>query len=485
MDDDLQQKIAAALEQNVPMSDIAAHLASHENPGYSAYGKSLMESQAAPSTRRSDFQEPKKNLTGTITPVLDMINENPEAALAIGAAAVGIPYAIKTKNALEDRRMKRELHQSEIAKNAAYAKQVELQAQKLTTPAELTHTDVANMVKQERNVTGKPNPLAASFEEKFGMPLAQAEELSGGKITTPIDAEIIGNTLTKGQGLSVNPMPGTVSNQPAGIPNAVSPMDKLTQQPPTPQMIQPKPAAPTAVDTLAAGGTPTQVATQTVAQEIDAIAPTATVANKPVPPVYPKGETFKETPPGFVFRKDVGNLDRSLGNILGKEHREYARELFNEGKPFGHSADLNADVSKLTNQYWQKLQSEVPEALLGRDARRMQNIPSEFGTFAKKTNFGQKAKVAGVAGTLLAIADLANAKTPEEKTNAGLGLLGAILPPGMDINAAGAPGVSQSQVSNAALLGSPYAQTEWAKEQRLRERAGAGRGIMPPSAYQR
>ena len=187
MNDDLQQKIAAALEQKIPMADIAAHLASHENPEYSAYGKSFLESQAAPATRRSDYQEEKKNLVGTITPMLDLINENPKEALAAGVAAIGIPYAIKTKNAIEDRRMKKELHQSEIKKNEAYAQQVKLQEQKLIPSTELSHADIANMVKTERNVTGKPNPLAASFEEKFKMPLAEAEQLSGGKITNPVD----------------------------------------------------------------------------------------------------------------------------------------------------------------------------------------------------------------------------------------------------------------------------------------------------------
>ena len=75
--------------------------------------------------------------------------------------------------------------------------------------------------------------------------------------------------------------------------------------------------------------------------------------------------------------------------------------------------------------------------------------------------------------------------TREEKANAGIDLLSAVLPPGADILEAGAPTVSQQTIQSSALLGSPYAQTEWAKNQRLKEKAGAGRGIAPPSAYMR
>ena len=225
---------------------------------------------------------------------------------------------------------------------------------------------------------------------------------------------------------------------------------------------------------------PVQVSPQPVAETVaveGAVAP-----KKRAPKEQKTFKTAADIPEGYVFRPDVGNLDRSMGNILGKEHREYARELFSGGKPFGHSDDLNADVSRLTTEYFKRLQQEVPETILGREARIAQKVPSEFGTFAKGTNFGKAAKVAGVAGTLISIVDLANAKTAQDKATAGTNLLGAVLPPFMDINDVGAPGVGKEK---AYKLGSPYAQTEEAKKSRLKEKAGAGRGIAPPSAYMR
>ena len=200
-----------------------------------------------------------------------------------------------------------------------------------------------------------------------------------------------------------------------------------------------------------------------------------------------------------MFRPDVGNLDRSLGNILGLEHRANAREMFTGGKPFGQFTGsgpqaFNNEISRLSTEYFQRLQSEIPETILSRDARRAQGVPSDFGTFAKTTNFGKAAKVGGVAGTLIAIADAANAAQQGRVGEAAIRSadvatdyipMVAQLKQGLAPTEAGAPGVSKQTIQSSALLGSPYAQTEWAKNVRQKEKAGAGRGIAPPSAYMR
>jgi len=275
--------------------------------------------------------------------------------------------------------------------------------------------------------------FAQDFEIKYGVPLATAEEISGGKITKQWEADIVGNAIK-------NQLPITVKKE-----------------------------APV-------------IATTTTTQPVTMVTPVATVAEaptsvtpvKPTEATTPKGpkkepavasfKTAKDIPEGFVFRPDVGNLDRSLGNILGLEHRANAREMFTGGKPFGQFTGsgptaFNDEISRLTTDYFQKLQSEIPETILSRDARRAQGIPSDFGTYATKTNFGKAAKVGGVAGTLFAVADLANAKTAEQKATAGTNLLGAVLPPGIDILEAGAPTLGQKQLKafeNAQKLGSPY-----------------------------
>ena len=89
----------------------------------------------------------------------------------------------------------------------------------------------------------KQNPLDAYSQEKHGFTLAELEASSGGPLTKTSDIDLVANSMKNGRGMTVNTLPGAVSNQPVGIPNAVSPMNKLTVQPPTPQMIQPKPLA--------------------------------------------------------------------------------------------------------------------------------------------------------------------------------------------------------------------------------------------------
>lgn len=256
-----------------------------------------------------------------------------------------------------------------------------------------------------------------------------------------------------------------------------------------PPISTPLSSAPVDAPAPLPSASPGSAATEIVADEIKSM---MTEADKPVAPEYPKKTTFKsaaEIPPGFEFRPDVGNLDRSMGNILGKEHRENAREMFAGGKKFGQSANLNDDVSRLTTQYFQNLQQQIPETILGRDARKLQNIPSEFGTFSKNTNFGKGVKVGGVAGTLFAISDLANAQTAGQRGMAGANLLEAVLPPAMMMSGAGAGSSTVPSADAAMLLGSPYAQTEIAKKRRQQEeytrKVGAGRGIAPPSAYMR
>lgn len=285
---------------------------------------------------------------------------------------------------------------------------------------------------------------------------------------------------------SANPVP--VSNQEAAkiIPSTASSGDPLTDF--LKQGLTTNNNQSSSVQTVMAES-PKPALNPTSDGSIEIEKPVASATEEPKKSSKKKSEslsfkTAADIPAGYEFRPDVGNLDRSMYNILGPEHRQQAKEWLTGGKMFGHSADVNTDVSKLSTEYFQRLQSEIPETILSRDARRAQNIPSKFGNYGA-TGFGKAAKVAGVAGTLFAVADLANAQTPEQKANAGVNLLGAVLPPGMDVLEAGAPTVGQQSIANAYKLGSPYAQTEEAKKARLREKAGAGRGIAPPSAYMR
>jgi hypothetical protein len=127
-------------------------------------------------------------------------------------------------------------------------------------------------------------------------------------------------------------------------------------------------------------------------------------AVKPV--VY---KTAAEIPEGMVFRPDVGNLDRSLVNTLGTEGRLHAKELINEGKMFGtYQGDpklYNQKVSELVNQYATKLKETLPSVdLTTREGRIAAGLPHEKNYGAA---LGKAAKVAGITGTLMTIAQSA------------------------------------------------------------------------------
>jgi hypothetical protein len=108
----------------------------------------------------------------------------------------------------------------------------------------------------------------------------------------------------------------------------------------------------------------------------------------------------------------------------------------------------------------------------------------------KGSGMGTKTvKVGGTLGALVAIPDLAKAETAGQRAMAGANLLEAVLPPGFMMSGAGQGSSAVPSVDQALLLGSPYAQTEFAKKRRQQEeytrKVGAGRGIAPPSAYLR
>lgn len=357
---------------------------------------------------------------------------------------------------------------------------------------------------EKRNMS----PFAQQFETTYGVPLSKAEAITGGPITNPKDAAIIGGALKNQAGISVNNPYQTSPYTPAPIPFELDEYSKsgmITGQQPKAPVAPTDPLAPRPnpymTPSVQAGvqtGNATQAVQAVVAQELDKA--TGVSPTKPVTPKAPKKElavasfkTLADVPKGYEFRSDVGNLDRSMYNILGPEHRQYAKELLTGGQMFGNSPNVNADVSKLSTQYFQKLQSEIPETILSRDERRAQGIPSKFGNYGLQ-GFGKAAKVGGVAGTLFAIADIANAAQQGKYGQAAVqGVdvatdyipMVAQLKQGLAPTEAGAPGVSKQTIQSSALLGSPYAQTEWAKNQRQKEKAGAARGVAPPSAYMR
>lgn len=263
-----------------------------------------------------------------------------------------------------------------------------------------------------------------------------------------------------------------------------------------PAPVMPAPMAPitppSLTDVVEGGGNVTKAVQADVARAIDvgpaamgapaAVPPAAPAATPAAAPVAPAGKermksTFKsaaDVPAGMVFRPDVGNVDRALFNILGPEHRQNAKDLLNKGQPFGNAPDVNDRVSKITNEYWKAVQGQIPETILGREARIAQGVPHQgFGAFG---GLGRAVKVGGVAGTLLTAAEAALA--------AQQGRYGQAAVQAADIATDFIPGVGAAKQAFTGTTLEPGTMPEYQQRlQRVREGAGAGRGFINPPQF--
>lgn len=366
---------------------------------------------------------------------------------------------------------------------------------------------------EKRNMS----PFAQQFETTYGVPLADAERLTGGPITNPKDAAIIGGALKNQGSISVNSPYQTSSYTQAPAPIA----------PATPQASAVAPVAPTpsVQESVQTGNTSKAVQT-VIAQELDkstGVAPTLATFNRDANGNidYPKGmssaakqgaEAFAQQYPeqakslaaeGRFGILGAGSGDNNLFNSYGSDMMKRIRNEVNEGQMVGPYANYETKVNPA-------IKAISPETAIGKDLAQLREaqIGGNYGPLGTPATIGGKKggmitgpntvpkaiKAGGPALLLMSIADAAKAAQQGNYGEAAMrsaDVASDYLPmisqlkQGLAPREAGAPTVSQQRIESSALLGSPYAQTEWAKNQRLKEKAGAGRGIAPPSAYMR
>ena len=360
---------------------------------------------------------------------------------------------------------------------------------------------------EKRNVS----PFAQQFETTYGVPLSTAEQLTGGPITNPKDAAIIGGALKNQGGISVN------------TPYQTTPYT----QAPAPQAVAPAPVAPTpSVQEGVATGNTAKAVQNVVAQELDkatGVAPTVATFNRDANGKidYPKGmskaakqgaEAFAQQYPdhakalaaeGRFGILGAGSGDNNLFNSYGSDMMKRIRDEVNQGQMVGPYANYETKVNPA-------IKAISPETAIGKDLAQLREaqIGGNYGTLGTPATIGGKKgglitgpntvpkalKAGGPAMLLMSIADAAKAaqqgnfgEAAVRSADVATDYIPMIsqLKQGLAPTEAGAPGVSKQTIESAALLGSPYAQTEWAKSARQKEKAGAGRGIAPPSAYMR
>ncbi len=251
------------------------------------------------------------------------------------------------------------------------------------------------------------------------------------------------------------------------IVNEVKDMIQKTPDPVTGVTAQPAPVAP-----------PQDLRTGTGKPAFAGMGPEAALNKKGEPKFKPEYPGMEAVPSGYAFVPNAQYIDTPRQNIGQTEYIKAYTE-----RPFPLTNEQAIQESKEINR------------LLGRATRAeaaAAGLPPADITpgITKKTSAGTKpVRVAGTVGALMAISDLAKADTPGQRGMAGANLLEAILPPGFMMGGAGEGSGAVPSVDAAMLLGSPYAQSPLAvkrrQEQEYVRKVGAGRGIAPPSAYQR
>jgi len=477
----------AAVPNIVPIADgretTAAFQAEAKTAGEDLIKSAKQEQESTLAAPPFDFMKAINSPVGYVT-----------GAAALGALGTGVGYAFgKAKSGLSG------INQRKIGQQ----------------PIDRT-IDIPMDTVEKRNVS----PFAQQFETTYGVPLSKAEALTGGPITNAKDAAIIGGALKNQGGISVNnPYQTSPYTQ---APSAVAPTAPATPQATAPAPIAPTPSVQAGVET----GNAAKAVQTVVAQELDkatGVAPTLATFNRDASGniEYPKGmspaakqgaEAFAQQYPdhakalaaeGRFGILGAGSGDNNLFNSYNSDMMKRIRNEVNQGQMVGPYANYETKVNPA-------IKGISPESAIGKDLAQLREaqIGGNYGPLGTPASIGGKKgglltgantvtkaiKAGGPAMLLMSIADAAKAaqqgkygEAAVRSADVATDYLPMIsqLKQGFAPTEASAPGVSKERIESSALLGSPYAQTEWAKTQRQKEKAGAGRGIAPPSAYMR
>ena len=247
-------------------------------------------------------------------------------------------------------------------------------------------------------------------------------------------------------------------------------------------VVAPQPVAP-----------PQELRTGTGKPAFAGMGPEAAVNKKGQPKFKSEYADINAVPRGYAFVPGADKID-TLRNTLGQQ--AYTEAFKNLPFPstnemaMQQASEINRMLGRPTRA--ELIAAGLPPAANTPGITQLTNPPKGSGMGTKTT------RVAGTIGALVAIPNLVNAAQQGNYGGAALqaadvatdylpfiGQVKQALSP----SSVGAGSDMPPSMSQAMLLGSPYAQSDFAKRQRQEQeyvrKVGAGRGIAPPSAYQR
>jgi hypothetical protein len=386
------------------------------------------------------FVSPVTPMTNTIGDLLTAVKNNwmPVAAVAAPALAYGAyklgknivdgePKAASPTTPISDRQIMR------------IEPKMDVNQQPPTGRVEPTFSDP---VPVQPNVSVSPEVTSSTGYTG----LAQLEEKHGVQFTSGDDLR----TVLKGENNSA-----IKAGQEPPYPNLLSPeaQQKLTQE--KIAGVTPSTSAPEA-QTLVASREASLTPVEKVQEKI---------ALQPVNADLRTGSGMPAiqgtAPPGTPFRKEVpsaANIPSTHAFVPGGQYMDIVRNAV--GQDAYTASLLKSGGYPQTPEEAYSLSRMINESMsrMPRDVAKDLNIGLGDTTKAitQKVAGGKAVKLAGTAGALILMADLANAKTPQEKREAMRNLGEAILPPSMTSTEAGAPTLPPGAYTESRKLGSPF-----------------------------
>ena len=340
--------------------------------------------------------------------------------------------------------------------------------------------------------------IATDFEAKFNMPFSAAEELSGGKITSARDAEIVGNAIKNKLGISVNPSIGQFDQNSLAKPIA----DPLAGRAP---LVAPQPQYPVATvpptipvqpaNVVATGPTPEAAAApiEKAAEVKEVTTPTKAKTE----PKIPKPEFFKNAPSAerWMYGSMTKYMDQpaSAQAVVARAADYLPEGAKFEMQPGNEGGGIHPDQKQHLNRFVSEQlgiplkEGKLPEDFKFTTENRNKlaaSVQSELETHAKAGTLSKLGKGALAAAAVLGISEAVQA--------AQKGDYGPLREAGFNI---GGP-IAASNLGLTALskaAGVPFGLATYsgglneneAKDLAYRRKVGASRGIAPPSAYMR
>lgn len=371
----------------------------------------------------------------------------------------------------------------------------------------------------------KANPLDTYSQQNHGFTLAELEAASGGPLTKASDIDLVANSMKNGRGMTVNTLPGTVSNQPAGIPTTTSPMNQLTAgaTPPAPiaNAVPPQPVVnarnqaaefrtrqlnpvpppppPSISETVANGGNVTKAVTQNLANDLDI----SNRSEKQIPVLKAQSAGVNQYLNMFGFQKKDPTSPRSLAaieatNKLLEQGFQGVPPKGASGNPEGYRnqyipfVENNANtLAPQTQEHLNKSRTKAQVATV--DKLIQAGVPlSQQG----KASIGALAATAGATAIpALAAAGYHAYKDNKEAVNAELKdawhSMKSLVTMPIDVAKAAGKGdfgpfkdMLMSMNPGTLLMNEMNKRDESAIQRMIQaEKVGTGRGIAPPSAY--